>query len=232
MADLLVVGFDADDTLWHSEDSFHAAEQAFVDLMTPFVDPGVDVKAALTATERTNLGILGYGVKAFGLSMMETASSIGVESLPSTVLAQLISITREMLLEPVRLLPGVAAVLARVAADFRIVLITKGDLIHQTSKIDRSGLAHHFERIEIVMEKEPATYAKIIAELGIDPAQFCMVGNSVRSDIVPVLSIGGCAVHVPYPLLWDLEQAPLDHGHSFAELAALSDLPEWLQTTQ
>jgi putative hydrolase of the HAD superfamily len=232
MAGLVVVGFDADDTLWHSEDSFHAAEQAFVDLLTPYVDPGVDVKAALTATERTNLSIFGYGVKAFGLSMIETASSLGVDPLPASVISHLISMTREMLLEPVRLLPGVARVLSQVATQHRIVLITKGDLIHQTSKIDRSGLGHYFEKIEIVMEKEPSTYAKIIADLGVEPAQFCMVGNSVRSDILPVLTLGGCAVHVPYPLLWDLEQAPLDHGHSFAELGALTDLPEWLQSAQ
>ena len=223
-----VVAFDADDTLWHSEDSFHEAEQTFVRLLAPYADEGVDVKAALTAVERKNLHVFGYGVKAFGLSMVEAATSLGADRTPPSLFGELIEMTRAMLMAPVRLLPGVAAVLERVAADHRIVLITKGDLIHQTTKVDTSGLAHHFERIDIVTEKDIETYQRIIAELGIEPDRFCMVGNSVRSDILPVLSLGGGAVHVPYPLLWDLEHAPDDHGHSFAELESLDQLPEWL----
>lgn len=223
-----VVAFDADDTLWHSEDSFFAAEQTFVDLVTPYVDHGIDVKAALTATERRNLHVTGYGVKAFGLSMLETAAAIAGERLPMQVITQLGDAVKQMLLEPVRLLPGVAAVLEQVGRTHRLVLITKGDLIHQTAKVQTSGLAHHFEHVEIVMEKDAAVYARIIEMLGVLPHRFCMVGNSVRSDILPVLSLGGGAVHVPYPLLWDLEQAPHDHGHSFAELESLAQLPAWL----
>ncbi|CAB4884876.1 unannotated protein [freshwater metagenome] len=226
-----VVAFDADDTLWHSEDSFFAAEQAFVDLVGPYVDDGIDVKAALTATERRNLHITGYGVKAFGLSMIETAATIAGERLPMVAMSHLVELVRQMLLEPVRLLPGVAAVLEQVGRSHRLVLITKGDLIHQSAKVDTSGLAHHFEHVEIVMEKDPATYARVIAGLGVQPGRFCMVGNSVRSDILPVLSLGGAAVHVPYPLLWDLELAPHDHGQRFAELESLDQLPAWLRAS-
>ncbi len=224
-----VIAFDADDTLWHSEDAFHRAELRFVELISPFVEDGVDVKAALSAIERSNLGVFGYGVKAFGLSMVQTATAIASEQLPTTVVGELIEIARSLLIEPVRLLPHVGHVLATVASEFRIVMITKGDMIHQNSKVERSGLAHHFEQIEIVIEKDPATYSRIIASLGVPAEQFCMVGNSVRSDILPVLAIGGAAVHVPYPLLWDLEQPP-EHDEMFAELESLTELPQWLQS--
>ena len=226
--DFDIIAFDADDTLWHSEDSFRAAELRFVELVSPFVPVGIDVKAALTAVERKNLHVLGYGVKAFGLSMVEAAISLSDGAVPAPVLSQLVETARAMLTEPVHLLDGVPEVLAAVGATHRIVLITKGDLVHQSAKIDTSGLAHHFSDIEIVMEKDPETYSRIITRLGVPPSRFCMVGNSVRSDILPVLSLGGSAVHIPYPLLWDLEQAPEDHGHSFAELESLRQLPVWL----
>ena len=223
-----VIAFDADDTLWHSEDSFVAAERRFVELVSPYVDEGIDVSAALAATERRNLHVLGYGVKAFGLSMLETAAAIAPDRLAVGVMSELTDIVKHMLMEPVRLLVGVAEVLAEVGSAHRLVLITKGDLVHQSSKVSTSGLAHHFEHVEIVMEKDPATYARIIASLGVRPERFCMVGNSVRSDILPVLALGASAVHVPYPLLWDLEQAPHDHGHTVAELQSLAELPRWL----
>ena len=227
-----VIAFDADDTLWHSEDSFHAAEQAFVQLVSPYAGDGIDVKAALTATERANLTIFGYGVKAFGLSIIEAAISIAGDNLPISVVTELLDIPRAMLHEPVRVLPNVAHVLKQVGQEYRVVLITKGDLIHQNSKVTKSGLAHHFEYIEVVSEKDPDSYAKIIAHLGVQPERFCMVGNSVRSDILPVLALGGSGAHIPYPLLWDLEQAPTDHGQTFAELESIAALPTWLGLAQ
>ena len=227
-----VVAFDADDTLWRSEDGFFAAEHAFVDLISPYAEDGVDVKAALTAVERKNLGVFGYGVRAFGLSMVETATSLGAETgIPPAVIARLVEIVRTMLTEPVHVLTDVPSVLEDVSRDHRLILITKGDLLHQTTKLESSGLAHHFEKIDIVTEKDSPTYARIIDELGIPPTRFCMVGNSVRSDVLPVLALGASAVHVPYHLLWDLEQAPDDHGHTFAELQSLAELPAWLRGT-
>jgi putative hydrolase of the HAD superfamily len=133
---------------------------------------------------------------------------------------------RAMLSEPVRLLPHVPEVLAAVGAHYRLVLITKGDLIHQTHKVETSGLAHHFEHVEILLEKDPVTYQKVLRDRAIDPARFCMVGNSVRSDILPVMALGATAVHVPYPLLWELEH--VEHDEHFAELGSIGELPAWL----
>lgn len=221
-----VIGFDADDTLWHSEDGFHANEQHFVELVAPYADEGIDVKAALTAVERKNLAAFGYGVKAFGLSAVEAAISITEGRVPTSVVAELVERIRAQISEPVRLLPHVPEVLAQVGRDYRMVLITKGDLIHQSRKIDTSGLSHHFSDVEIVLEKDPSTYDRILRRLGVAPERFCMVGNSVRSDILPVMALGGTGVHVPYPLLWDLEH--VEHDEHFTELQRISELPPWL----
>lgn len=221
-----VVGFDADDTLWQSEDGFRANELRFVDLVAPYAPDGVDVKAALTAVERKNLHTFGYGVKAFAVSMVEAAITITGGEVPTSVIAELVEMARRQLEEPVRLLPHVPEVLAKVGARYRIVLITKGDLVHQTHKITTSGLAHHFEHLEVVLEKDAETYAGLLRRFGVEPSRFCMVGNSVRSDILPVMALGGHAVHVPYHLLWELEH--VDHDEKFTELSTLRDLPALL----
>ena len=221
-----VIGFDADDTLWHSEDGFHAGEQRVVQMLAPYVAEGVDVKAALTAVERKNLRAFGYGVKAFGLSAVEAAVTISEGRVPAGVIGEIVEMVRAQLAEPVRLLPHVPEVLAHVGRHYRMVLITKGDLIHQTAKVETSGLEHHFEHVEILLEKDPGTYDRILRRHGIAPERFCMVGNSVRSDILPVMALGGTGVHVPYPLLWELEH--VDHDEHFAELASIADLPDWL----
>ena len=226
-----VIAFDADDTLWHSEDGFHANEQRFVELVTPFAASGVDVKAALTAVERKNLAVFGYGVKAFGLSAVEAAITISEGRVTAEVIAELVEGVRAQLIEPVRLLPNVAEALAHVAEHHRLVLITKGDLIHQSNKVATSGLAHHFSDIEILLEKDAETYDRIFRKLGVPATRVCMVGNSVRIDILPVLSLGGTAVHIPYPLLFELERIdPVDLSDhaSFAELASITELPDWL----
>ena len=221
-----LIGLDADDTLWHNEDSFHASEQMFVQLVSPFVAEGIDVKGALTAVERKNLHSFGYGVKAFGLSVVEAAITISEGRVSTAVIGRLVEMVRAQLTEPVRLLPHVPEALAAIGGHYRLVLITKGDLIHQTFKVDTSGLAHHFEHVEILLEKDPATYQRVLADRGIDPDRFCMVGNSVRSDILPVMALGGTAVHIPYPLLWELEH--VEHDEHFAELGSIAELPAWL----
>jgi len=218
-----VVAFDADDTLWHSEDSFHLVEARFTELIGPFAPDGIDVAAALRAMERAQLPIAGYGVKAFTLSMVKAAIAVTDAAVPAAVIGQLVDSGMAMLTETVRLLPQVPEVLAAVAADHRLALITKGDLVHQTRKVTTSGLAHHFDAIEVVLEKDAETYARIIGQLGVEPARFCMVGNSVRSDILPVLSLGAHAVHIPYPLLWEHEH--VDHDEDLDELASIAELP-------
>ncbi|MEY2642458.1 MAG: hypothetical protein RLZZ368_1105 [Actinomycetota bacterium] len=225
-----VVAFDADDTLWHSEDGFHAAENTFCELVRPFVTEGVDLRAVLTATERVNLPTYGYGVKAFGLSMLEAAISVSEGHVSSDVLEKLLSVIRELLLAPVRLLPGVAEVIVDLAKDHRVAIITKGDLVHQTRKVSTSGIDHLFDHVEIVLEKDVSTYERVLRELDVEPHRFCMVGNSVKSDALPVLELGGHAVHVPYHVLWELERAeqPVDHPR-FGQVEAITDVPFWVR---
>jgi putative hydrolase of the HAD superfamily len=222
-----VIGFDADDTLWHSEDSFHAVEARFVELVQPYVREGIDVRAALRATERAHVPVAGYGVKTFSLSMAHAAVTMTEGRIPATVVREVLDAGLGMLSEPVRLLPDVPEVLADVGRDHRLVLITKGDLVHQTRKVTTSGLLHHFEHVEVVLEKDVDTYRGLLARLQLDPSRFCMVGNSVRSDVLPLLAIGSHAMHIPYPLLW--EQEHVDHDEDVDELESLRALPARLR---
>lgn len=226
-----VIAFDADDTLWFSEDSFRKYETEFVNTLHPYVAEGVDIKAALVATERSNIDAYGYGVKSFGLSAMEAAITLTNGAIPATELQKILHGVREHLTEPVRVFDGVAEVLARVSSQFRTILITKGDLAHQTRKVETSGLSHHFEHVEIVLEKDPATYSHVLKSLDINPERFCMVGNSLKSDILPVLAIGGFGVYVPYEILWELDHAehPTTHADRYVELEKLRLVPDWLE---
>lgn len=226
-----VVAFDADDTLWRSEDSFRYAEHRFVELVGPHVPNGVDVEAALHAVERADLSVTGYGVKAFTLSMVRAAITVTEGAVPSRVVGELADLGRSMLLEDVHLLPHVSEVLAAVSPNVRTVLITKGDLVHQTRKVTTSGIEHHFTDIEIVLEKDPETYAKILRRLDVEPDRFLMIGNSVRSDVLPVLAVGGHAVHVPYHITWEHERVD-DHDEDVVELASIADVPIWLGLTE
>ena len=226
-----VVAFDADDTLWRSEDSFRGAEQRFVELVGPHAPDGVDVHAALVAVERADISVTGYGVKAFTLSMVRAAINVTEGAIPSAVIGELADLGRSMLVEDVHLLPNVSEVLATVSPSVRTVLITKGDLVHQTRKVTTSGIEHHFTDIEIVLEKDPETYAKILHGLGVAPDRFLMIGNSVRSDVLPVLALGGHAIHVPYHITWEHERVD-HHDEDFVELASIADVPLWLGLAQ
>jgi putative hydrolase of the HAD superfamily len=219
-----VIGLDADDTLWHSEDSFHDVERRYVELLAPYVGDGVDVRAALRATEQRHLPISGYGVKAFTLSLVECAVTVSDGRVPGAVIGDVVSLGMGMLTEPVRLLDGVADVLADLGSDHRLVLITKGDLVHQSRKLASSGLADHFSHVDIVAEKDEATYRRILADVGVHPERFCMIGNSVRSDVLPVLAIGGAAVHVAYHVTWDHEL--VDHDGEIVAAESLRHVPQ------
>ncbi len=225
------MAFDADDTLWRSEDSFRHAEHRFAELVSPYAPPGVDVDEALHAVERADIPVTGYGVKAFTLSMVRAAITITEGAIPSVVVGELADLGRSMLVEDVHLLPQVSEVLAVVSPSVRTVLITKGDLVHQTRKVITSGIEHHFTDIEIVLEKDPDTYAKILQRLGVAADRFLMVGNSVRSDVLPVLALGGHAIHVPYHITWEHERVD-DHGVDLVELASIADVPIWLGLTE
>jgi putative hydrolase of the HAD superfamily len=222
-----VVGFDADDTLWRSEEYFRHAEEMFHELVAPHAPDGVDVLAALHATETDNIAVSGYGVKAFALSMVQAAVTATSGRVPASVIGRLVDHAHEMLMNPVELLDGVPETLAAVSETHRIMLITKGDLVHQTRKITTSGIEHLFERVAVVLDKDAATYRRVLGEWGIDPATFLFVGNSVRSDVLPVIEIGASGVHVPYHLTWEHEVVR-HHDGGFDELASIRDLPAWL----
>lgn len=206
----LVIGLDADDTLWHNERLFSITEQRFEALVGPYAtDSETALAERLLATEARNLATLGYGVKSFVLSMIETAIEVTGGEIPATVIAGLLEAGKAMLAHPVELLDGAADVVAELAARWPLVLVTKGDLFHQESKLARSGLGEHFSRIEIVSEKDERTYRRVVDSLGVRPAEFVMVGDSVRSDIVPALAIGARAVHVPGFREWALERSTI-----------------------
>ncbi len=218
-----IIGIDGDDTLWDSETHFQLTEQAYAELLAPWV-AAATVSAALLETERRNLGLFGYGVKGFTLSMIETALTLTDQQIDGAHIERIVALGKEMLSHPVELLDGVAETIAELGRDRRLVLITKGDLFHQESKVAASGVAELFEQVEIVGEKDPPTYARILSRMGVTSDSFCMVGNSVRSDIAPVLELGGAGVHVPYHLTWALEHAEVRAGHP--RLAAVANMRE------
>jgi putative hydrolase of the HAD superfamily len=188
------------------------------------------VRARHDATERRNLELFGYGIKGFTLSMVETALEVSERRVSADAIAAILDLGKEMLAHPVELLDGAAEAVEALAARFRLVLITKGDLFHQEQKVARSGLVEHFERIEIVSEKDEATYATILDRMGVAPDRFCMVGNTVRSDVLPVLGLGGHAVQVPYEITWGHEES-LGHGQDFPVLPSLTAFAEWVATS-
>ena len=205
-----LVGFDADDTLWRSEDYFQAAHAAFERILGNYLDlADARLHERLLETEQRNIKLFGYGAKGMTLSMLETAIELTEERISAADLHRLMLLGKEVLCHPVELLPGVRTAVEQVAASHRIVLITKGDLFHQEVKIAASGLADLFTRIEIVSEKHEAAYARVLRECETAPAHFAMVGNSLRSDIEPVVRLGGWGVHVPYHTTWAHE---LEHG--------------------
>ncbi len=198
-----LIGFDADDTLWRSEDYFDAAQAEFERIVGAYVDLA-DTRALdrLYAVEKGNIALFGYGVKGMALSMIEAAIDITAQRISATDLHRIVAIAKEMLAHPVELLPGIRDAVAAIAAEHDIVMITKGDLFHQEAKVRQSGLSDLFRRIEIVSEKDAETYARLFDEFDVAPAQFVMIGNSLRSDIAPVLALGGWGVHVPYHITW------------------------------
>ena len=200
---LQLIGFDGDDTLWHSEGYYRQAGEAFAAIMARYVDVADrDVHERMLATEQRNLKLFGYGAKGMALSMVETAIAVSDGRIGAADIHALIELGKTVLQHPVELLPGIRAAVEAVAEQYQVVLITKGDLFHQEKKVAESGLADLFRRIEIVSEKNAATYRRVLGEFDLQPAQFAMVGNSLRSDIEPVLRLGGWGVHLPYHVTW------------------------------
>jgi putative hydrolase of the HAD superfamily len=221
-----IIAFDADDTLWHNERLYVRAQAKLKSLLSNYlVDERMDER--LYQTEMSNLAHFGYGIKAFTLSMIETAIQLTDGRITGTDIQQIIDAAREMLVADIELLDYASETLAVLAEDHRLMLITKGDLLDQETKISRSGLAQHFQHIEIVSDKSSQTYRGILSRHSTLPRDFLMIGNSLRSDILPVLEIGGTAVYIPQELTWVHETAEslptLQPG--FHELKHLGELP-------
>ena len=226
---ITTVGFDADDTLWHNETIFRLTQDRFRDLMAD-VAPADVLSAKLAEIERKNLSLYGYGAKGFTLSMIETAMAVTANQAPGRVIAEILAAGREMLAHPVEPLPGVVEALNDLAEDYRLVLITKGDLLHQEQKLAASGLGDLFAAVEIVSEKDAATYERVFTRDGTGPAHAAMAGNSLRSDVIPALEAGAYAAHIPYHVTWAHEVAEPPLGHPrFIELPTISDFPAWVR---
>ena len=204
-----VVAFDGDDTLWHNETRFHLTQEALRQLLKRHA-PEADVDRHLADVERRNLALYGYGIKAFTLSMLETAIEITEGRIPTSDLKVILGWGRQMLGQPVELLEGVQDALVEAGTRYRLIVITKGDLFDQESKVARSGLAELFEGVEIVSEKKVEVYRAILERRSIQPGEFVMVGNSLRSDIAPVVELGARAIHIAYPLTWQHEELPAE----------------------
>jgi putative hydrolase of the HAD superfamily len=225
-----IIAFDADDTLWENEVYYRRMRARFVELLSPHADP-VLAGRRLDALEMDNVHWYGYGIKSFTLSMIETALELTSGQSPGSVVRSILGFGREMLSHPVELFEGVEQVLAELKPFYTLALVTKGDLLEQGRKVQRSGLASYFDRVEIVHEKTPQGYREMLERHQIPPAAFLMVGNSLKSDILPVIEIGAQAVYVPYEHTWVLEAAQVDaEVHQFHEIASLQQLPALLKS--
>lgn len=224
-----LIAFDADDTLWHNERLYQATEARFEEILAPY-SPDGQARAELFQTEMRNLALYGYGLKSFGLSMIETAVRISQGRVRGDEIGQIIELVQGMARTPVQLLDGVAEVVGELAASHRLMLITKGDLLDQERKLAQSGLAAYFSHVEIVSHKNADMYRRLLARHRVAPQRFLMVGNSLKSDVLPVVGIGGHAVHIPYHVTWAheaVEQAA-ESPRDYAELAHIGLLPEFV----
>jgi putative hydrolase of the HAD superfamily len=231
MSNLRVIAFDADDTLWVNEPIFTEAQERCKAVLEPYVKAEV-LETQLYQTEIRNLKLFGYGIKGFMLSMIETAIELSEGKVSGAEIQQLIDLGKEMLQHPVQLLPNVAETIEQLGQAYELMIVTKGDLFDQESKIARSGIADYFSKVEIVSEKDEKNYASILKRNQINPDEFMMVGNSLKSDILPVCKIGARAVHIPFHITWAHETIEQHHveGLSYQELADISLLPALLQS--
>jgi putative hydrolase of the HAD superfamily len=225
---LKIIGVDADDTLWHTETVFRLTHKRFNELLGEFASEDA-LEARLSAIERENMKTFGYGAKGFTLSMIETAMDVSGGKVSTKVLGELLQAGKEMMTHPIEPLPGVEDALKLLADRAPLILITKGDLFHQESKLAASGLGSYFSGVEIVSEKTPDIYTRAFARHGASAEAAMMTGNSVKSDILPVLKAGGYAALIPYPLVWEHERAEKPAGNPrYRELENLGLLPGWI----
>ena len=220
-----LIGFDADDTLWHNEIVYREAKQALCRILARFADP-LQTDEHLNRKEVRNVGVYGYGIKSFTFSMLETAVELSRGGLTSADIEAILGLGRGMLHRDVEPIAHVGETLAALAPGIPLALLTKGDLAEQTRKIDRSGWAELFRHVQVVADKTLGMYRDFLAQASVSPANFLMVGNSLRSDILPVLELGGHAAYIPHPLTWDHESAatPSADNRRFHLLTSIRDV--------
>lgn len=226
---LKVIAFDADDTLWVNEPYFRETEEKFCSLLEDYL-PHHSISQELFKTEMQNLALYGYGVKGFMLSMIETAMRVSNNTVPQSIIEKAIQYGKDLLGKPIELLDGMEEALHLLKKKYRLVVATKGDLLDQERKLKKSGLEHYFHHIEIMSDKQEADYHKLIRHLDINPGEFLMIGNSLKSDVMPVLAIGGHAVHIPYHITWAHEKTEQTIEHiNFRRAETIKDiLPDLL----
>ncbi len=223
-----VIAFDADDTLWQNENYFQEIEKKFCELMEEYL-PQHSVGRELLRTEIKNISLYGYGIKAYILSMIETAIAISNKTINVSVVEKIIEYGQELLQKPIQKLDGVDEVLQNLKGRYRLVVATKGDLLDQERKLKKSGLEHYFHHTEIMSEKAEADFKKLIKHLDIQPDEFLMIGNSLKSDILPVLNIGGHAFHIPYHVTWGHEKIEYQVDHAnFKQFILIKEILEHL----
>lgn len=229
MRNIKVIAFDADDTLWVNEPNFRDTETLFCQMLEGYM-PHHTVSQELFKTEMQNLELYGYGVKSFVLSMIETIGIVSNQTAQIDLVSQVIHLGKDLLQKPVELLDGVENILQQLHGSYKLVLATKGDLLDQERKLIKSGLEKYFHHIEIMSDKKETDYLKLIKHLDCLPEQFLMIGNSVKSDILPVLNIGGYAVHIPFHTTWEHEKSVVDFNHpNFLETHKIGKIIELLQ---
>ncbi|PHS61253.1 MAG: HAD family hydrolase [Flavobacterium sp.] len=222
--DIKVIAFDADDTLWVNEPYFRKAEQDFCDLLKDFI-PAAACNKILFEIEMQNLPTYGYGIKPFALSLIETAIKISENKIPIETISKLIDIAKEMLNMPIELIEGIEETLQQLSKKYKLVMATKGDLLDQERKLIKSGLEKYFHHIEVMSDKKPKHYQKLIKHLDSKPEEFLMIGNSLKSDILPVLEIGASAIYIPFHTTWEHEKVANEVVHTkFKELKEASEL--------
>jgi putative hydrolase of the HAD superfamily len=223
---ITTLGFDADDTLWQNEHFYRLTEQRFAALLAPHA-AGTDLPGQLLEAEKRNLSLYGFGIKGFTLSMIETAVEVTEGRVPAAVIAEILAIGRDLLAHPVETLPHARETLERLAGVYRIVLVTKGDLFDQERKLAQSGLGDLFDAVEIVSDKSAAIYERVFRRHGDGPERALMVGNSLKSDVLPAIEAGAVGVHVPHDLTWALEHAEAPLGEPrFHRIGHLGELPD------
>ena len=232
MKEIKIIAFDADDTLWSNEPFFQDIEREYTGLLSSYGEPK-EISAELFHTEMDNLERYGYGAKGFTLSMIETALRISKQKVPSETIEKVLLLGKSLLDMPIKLLPEVEETLEilKQSKRYQLVVATKGDLLDQQRKLQRSGLSPYFDHVEIMSDKTEKEYAKLIENLRITPNQFLMVGNSLKSDIQPVLALGGYAMHIPFEIMWQHEVVEHFEHPRLYQLKKLGELTKLLQLT-